>query len=424
MADNVILDPGVGGATCATDDVGGVHYQKVKLDVGGDGLTVPVVGALPISAVALPLPTGAATEASLAALNAKVTAVNTGAVTIAASGLPTGAATEATLGTIHGHVDSIDGKITACNTGAVAGSVTANAGTNLNTSALALEAGGNLADIKTAVQVIDNCISGSEAQVDVVAALPAGTNLLGKIGIDQVTANANEVVVKSGTITAVTTITNAVAITNADITSCKTALELLDNSVDGNYLNVNQNIAGTDVASGAGAVNAQVQRVTHASDDPAVTALQIIDNMISGSEAQVDVVASLPAGTNLIGDVAIGPRATGGGTGYSYISDGTDLVNVTDGQTTLYAISCTSTDATVIYIKFYNKATAPDPSAETPVLRFAVPSMATGAGFVWSIPQGIDFATGLGFALVTGAADTDETAVTANEVMVNLVYKH
>ena len=32
-------------------------------------------------------------------------------------------ATETTLGTIHGHVDSIDTKITACNTGAVAGSV-------------------------------------------------------------------------------------------------------------------------------------------------------------------------------------------------------------------------------------------------------------------------------------------------------------
>ena len=63
----------------------------------------------------------------------------------------------------------------------VDGTVTANAGTNLNTSALALEAGGNLADIKTAVELIDNAISGSEMQVDVVAALPAGTNAIGKL---------------------------------------------------------------------------------------------------------------------------------------------------------------------------------------------------------------------------------------------------
>jgi hypothetical protein len=37
--------------------------------------------------------------------------------------------------------------------------------------------------IKTAVEVIDNCISGSEAQVDVVAALPAGTNNIGDVDV-------------------------------------------------------------------------------------------------------------------------------------------------------------------------------------------------------------------------------------------------
>lgn len=58
-------------------------------------------------------------------------------------------ATEATQLNVEGHVHSIDGKITACNTGAIAGSVTANAGTNLNTSALAVESGGNLAALLT-----------------------------------------------------------------------------------------------------------------------------------------------------------------------------------------------------------------------------------------------------------------------------------
>lgn len=54
---------------------------------------------------------------------------------------------------------------------------------------------------------------------------------------------------------------------------------------------------------GAGAVAAGVQRMTLASDDPAVAALQVLDNAISGNEMQVDVVAALPAGTNNIGDV-------------------------------------------------------------------------------------------------------------------------
>lgn len=63
-------------------------------------------------------------------------------------------------------------------------------------------------------------------------------------------------------------------ITETNSGSIKTAVELLDNAVDGNYLNVNQNIAGTDVAAGAGAVGATVQRVTLASDDPAVVAIK------------------------------------------------------------------------------------------------------------------------------------------------------
>jgi len=65
----------------------------------------------------------------------------------------------------------------------VDGTVTANAGTNLNTSALALEAGGNLAAAATSLATLDNIVSGSEAQVDIVAALPAGTNNIGDVDI-------------------------------------------------------------------------------------------------------------------------------------------------------------------------------------------------------------------------------------------------
>lgn len=65
----------------------------------------------------------------------------------------------------------------------VTGSVTANAGTNLNTSALALEAGGNLAAAATSLATLDNIVSGSEAQVDIVAPLPAGTNNIGDVDV-------------------------------------------------------------------------------------------------------------------------------------------------------------------------------------------------------------------------------------------------
>ncbi len=74
------------GSTIATDDVGDVHFQKVKIDVGGDGASSPVTDIAtsakqdtlltelqakadldetqPISAAALPLPSSASTAAN------------------------------------------------------------------------------------------------------------------------------------------------------------------------------------------------------------------------------------------------------------------------------------------------------------------------------------------------------------------------
>lgn len=57
------------------------------------------------------LPSGAATQATLSALNAKVTAVNTGAVTIVSSTLPGGAATSAAQTAGNASLSSIDSKI-------------------------------------------------------------------------------------------------------------------------------------------------------------------------------------------------------------------------------------------------------------------------------------------------------------------------
>lgn len=74
-----------------------------------------------------------------------------------------------------------------------------------------------------------------------------------------------------------------------------------------------------DAVAGAGAVGTGVQRITLASDDPAVVALQILDNAISGNEMQVDVVGALPAGESTIGgvhgwgfDVTVAPTVTNG----------------------------------------------------------------------------------------------------------------
>lgn len=124
MADNTTLDPGVGGDTIATDDVGGVKYQRVKLDGGGDGLTEPLPGTtadgllVNLGANNDVTVSGVSTAAkqdtgntSLASIDGKITAVNTGAVVVASSALPTGASTAARQDTGNTSLATIAGAV-------------------------------------------------------------------------------------------------------------------------------------------------------------------------------------------------------------------------------------------------------------------------------------------------------------------------
>jgi len=85
----------------------------------------------------------------------------------------------------------------------------------------------------------------------------------------------------------------------ADTAAIQTSVELLDNAVDGNFLNVNLNMAGTDAAAGEGIINAQTQRVTLATDDDGVAHLATIagdttsiDGKITACDTGAVVVAS------------------------------------------------------------------------------------------------------------------------------------
>lgn len=53
MADNVNVTAG-SGVVIASDDVSSVHYQKIKVDAGGDGVSVPVVAGRQADAASLP----------------------------------------------------------------------------------------------------------------------------------------------------------------------------------------------------------------------------------------------------------------------------------------------------------------------------------------------------------------------------------
>ncbi len=81
----------------------------------------------------------------------------------------------------------------------VAGTVTANAGTNLNTSLLALEAGGNLASLVTQVGAVTasptaNTLMDRVKSLLTGIVLAAGSAIIGKVGIDQTTPGTTNLV--------------------------------------------------------------------------------------------------------------------------------------------------------------------------------------------------------------------------------------
>jgi len=53
----------------------------------------------------------------------------------------------------------------------------------------------------------------------------------------------------------------------------------------------------------------------------------------------------------------------------------------------------------------------------------AIPGNTAGAGFTYSFPSGLTFATALTCAWTTGAADTDVAEVAANEIKATYTYR-
>lgn len=79
-----------------------------------------------------------------------------------------------------------------------------------------------------------------------------------------------------------------------------------------------------------------------------------------------------------------------------------------------------NSNAAARYFKLYNKASAPTVGTDVPVMTIYLPA---GAAANVEFSHGIAFATGIAFAITTGATTADTGAVAANEIIVNLLYK-
>lgn len=97
--------------------------------------------------------------------------------------------------------------------------------------------------------------------------------------------------------------------------------------------------------------------------------------------------------------------------------------NATSAKATagdVFSINGNNASAGVIYLKLYNKATAPTVGTDTPFLTLALKA---SLPFEFSFPS-LYMGTGIAYALTTGAADADNTAVGAGDILgLNIVYQ-
>lgn len=140
-------------------------------------------------------------------------------------------------------------------------------------------------------------------------------------------------------------------------------------------------------------------------------------------------MAALVAGTAEIGNVKnsgtflVQPTYTPS-TPYKLVSAAsTNATSLKGSAGVIYGIQISNINASPRYLKLYNKASAPTVGTDTPVKTLIIPGNATGAGSNVPISiRGINFSTGIAFALTVEATDAGTTGVAANEIVVNIDY--
>jgi hypothetical protein len=118
------------------------------------------------------------------------------------------------------------------------------------------------------------------------------------------------------------------------------------------------------------------------------------------------------------------PHTAGGLTMSKTVSAAsTNATSVKGSAGKVYAIQASNVNASARYLKLYNKATAPTVGSDTIVKTLIIPGNTAGAGTNIVFPTGIEFTTGIAFALTTEATDAGTTGVAASEIVVNIDYK-
>ena len=139
---------------------------------------------------------------------------------------------------------------------------------------------------------------------------------------------------------------------------------------------------------------------------------------IGGNLQTTAAISSIAAGANLVGDVGNQARATTGGIVAPFrllssaATTNATLIKASAGR--LFLIIGRNNVASIRYLKFYNKASAPTVGTDVPVLTIALD--ASSRFEIDLNPYGQFFTTGIAFAITGALADNDTTAIAAADI--------
>lgn len=215
-------------------------------------------------------------------------------------------------------------------------------------------------------------------------------------------------------------------------------------------------INGVAISTGNGTAGTGVQRVTIASDNTAFQ-VKILGNSGAAVDAAGQNVAS-PANEILIGGqfntspttitsgnmsplqvdsggkllvnctgcsagstVGLVPQTSGGLTlSHTVLAASTNATSLKASAGQVYSFCLNSNAAYPVYLKLYNKASAPTVGTDTPV---SVLEAQAGVPICKQTEEGFAFATGIAWAATKGITDADATAVLVSDGTVEIAYK-
>lgn len=145
---------------------------------------------------------------------------------------------------------------------------------------------------------------------------------------------------------------------------------------------------------------------------------------VTGGNGQGDIANSIPVSVVNSGGVTVPSMAASASvTGLtatkllSTASTNATLVKSSAGR--VYGYQFANLTAAWKYVRFFNKATAPTPGTDAPLMVVAIPPNGC-VDLNLAVP--ITFATGIGYTITGGVADLNATAVAANDVQGTLLW--